>query len=260
MPKKTDTPTLDTPIDAVFGNVEDNYPPINSDGSYDALDDRFFGTSTALVPVDEASTELTISRGGLTSVDDLDSSDISYARLSLMQPQSPGVVNDEARPGQWLVSGYSGQSEIVVVPLGVKKDRIFSEGPYGASEVKCVSRDAVTGVGTPGGSCASCPLAEFGKDPVTGKATKPACTLQYNYVCYSEEHGLVALTLSKTATSVAKQLNGFGKSLGFGKFAVVLKSTVNKNGAMTWYTPTLRITKTSPEVLEDASLFMEGLA
>ncbi len=60
------------------------------------------------------------------------------------------------------------------VPIFWKMSRAYYPGKFGESPIPaCYSVDAKTGIGNPGGECASCPLAKFGDNDET-----PECRLR----------------------------------------------------------------------------------
>ncbi len=72
--------------------------------------------------------------------------------------------------GAWQIPNIDGEPEIKKVLEGVilrvQPARVYYDEPYsatgGGKPPTCASRDAVVGVGEPGGECAKCPLAQFG--------------------------------------------------------------------------------------------------
>lgn len=76
----------------------------------------------------------------------------------------------------------------------------FEESEGGPPE--CRSDDGVTGIGTPGGDCSSCPLAQFG----SGRGNTQACTQQRQFFLLREDGGAfpVILTLPPTSLKAAR--------------------------------------------------------
>jgi hypothetical protein len=69
----------------------------------------------------------------------------------------------------WLIPTLDGEkntSEIVGVIVAVQNCRAYWSSDFGGAGTPpdCVSEDAITGVGDPGGRCQACPMAEFGSD------------------------------------------------------------------------------------------------
>lgn len=63
------------------------------------------------------------------------------------------------------IDGVENQEAIEGVILAIQVRRGFWESPFGggaAGPPDCSSMDGITGVGTPGGECATCPMNEFG--------------------------------------------------------------------------------------------------
>lgn len=75
----------------------------------------------------------------------------------------------------WEVFGLDGESEptksIDGVVLMNKTIRVYWASEYTGEGAPpdCTSRDLKTGVGTPGGNCATCPYAQWGSDPKGGE-------------------------------------------------------------------------------------------
>lgn len=68
----------------------------------------------------------------------------------------------------------------------------------------CSSRDAVVGVGDPGGECRTCPLSQFGSDPKAGRGQ--ACKQQTMWFLLREDSFLpIVLSLPPTSLRAAKQ-------------------------------------------------------
>jgi hypothetical protein len=70
---------------------------------------------------------------------------------------------------QWVIPGLDGEEntpEIVGVIVAVQNCRAYWSADFGGTGTPpdCVSEDAQTGVGDPGGRCQTCPMAEFGSD------------------------------------------------------------------------------------------------
>lgn len=64
---------------------------------------------------------------------------------------------------------------------------------------ECRSDDAVTGIGTPGGSCEECPLSSWGPK-VNGKSAPPPCK-QFTHVLLLEKDSLLPINLRIPGTS-----------------------------------------------------------
>lgn len=155
-----------------------------------------------------------------------DRSEITMPKLRLGQSMSPEVQEGDAQLGQWLVTGFEPEDEVVVVPVGFMRGRVLNEDDL----IVCSSSDQVTGVGEPGGACIVCPKAAWGK-PKRGftKGTPPPCVPYFSYLVYSITHQeVMTLDLRKTGMDAAKYINTVAQKRGFKNFAVVLTSLVTK--------------------------------
>jgi hypothetical protein len=73
----------------------------------------------------------------------------------------------------WELPDGSAVKAVEVCILARRINRVYYARPYTGEETQpdCISRDGVTGEGTPGGECASCPLGQF------HGSTPPECRL-----------------------------------------------------------------------------------
>lgn len=100
--------------------------------------------------------------------------DIIVPRLAICQSMSPERKQSNPKFIKGLEEGMYFNTVtkqiygrfLRVIPAHYYKSRILWAGEKGelGGGMKCSSRDAVTGVGDPGGQCASCPFAVFGED------------------------------------------------------------------------------------------------
>ena len=72
------------------------------------------------------------------------------------------------------LEGVQQRTEISGIIVAFKDVRAMWESEYsgGGTPPDCASADGLTGVGTPGGSCPECPLAQFGSDDRGGRGQK----------------------------------------------------------------------------------------
>lgn len=143
----------------------------------------------------------------------LDQSDIAMPRIRLGQAMSAAVQNELVKKGQWYLSPDNSPlgEEIDVVLLNMFKHLAYFEPGSG---LMCRSYDLVQGVGDPGIECAICPLSKWPPREVGGS---PKCGLYYNYTALilrseaneDDEPLMGILSLGRTSTSVAKQINSF---------------------------------------------------
>lgn len=194
-----------------------------------------------------------------TDANDMDSADMLKPKLRLAQGLTPEVAAGEAKPGQWLLLGAMPMNQVIVVPLAMAKRRAYTVDVKDAdgTRVVCESGDSITGVGDPGGVCATCPLAQWSAKDANGRSKPPPCNLSYEYIVYIPGAGPATLSLSKTGTDTAKFINMMAKMKGFGKFAVELGS---KDGNSTdkrksFKVATIKVAPAPEDLLAEASAF-----
>lgn len=160
--------------------------------------------------------------------------DVSPPMLRLGQGLSPEVQEGLAKPGQWLLSGYTPQNALFIVPIAVAKRRELRN----EMDVVCSSGDSLAGVGTPGGSCASCE-----KNLWAGEGAKrrpPECSFFYSYMVYIFEHNTTAiLNFKKTAVNAGRTLNSIVARSGFGTTVVSLASQTKSGPKGTYQIPSI---------------------
>jgi hypothetical protein len=149
--------------------------------------------------------------------ENMEAADLAKPRLALCQSMTPQRKKTDAKYIQGLeegdffntITGERFGPEVTVVPLLFYKSRILFRDIDEGGGMLCQSQDAVTGVGEPGGECASCPMAQFGE-----KGEAPQCTNFFNYPALvvpakgpvGPEH-LVVLSLKSTGLKAAKDWN-----------------------------------------------------
>jgi hypothetical protein len=90
------------------------------------------------------------------------------------------AVNPSGKSNQWEIPGIGDEPETVSEVDGIiayhKFTRAYWPDEYGKGDESpvCTSDDGENGVGTPGGNCETCPLAEFTTDE-DGERVRPAC-------------------------------------------------------------------------------------
>ena len=128
-----------------------------------------------------------------------EASDIAPPYLRLLQSLSEAVLNNEGTPGEWYLDGVGSHEELDVVVLGVSKYRTYRNEER---ETMCYSRDAITGVGSPGGMCGPCPHSKWQKDP------EMRCSLGFGYLLFVPDYNMMSqLRLERTGTALAKVIN-----------------------------------------------------
>lgn len=185
--------------------------------------------------------------------------EIQMPKLRLAQGLTPEVGAREAAIGQWLLIGQEpvDEVEIVILKAGKARELRVEESP-GNRSVVCRSSDAVEGIGTPGGDCEKCPMAQWVDATVKGqKGTPPLCTLIFSYQAYSLTHdALCVIEFSRTAENQAKLLNTMLVTQGFGGFVAKLKHVSKSNGNRRWVEPQLMSRKITEEQRELVSMFL----
>lgn len=178
--------------------------------------------------------------------------DIQLPRIRLAQGLTPEVGDGTAKPGDWLVPGKPAQKTLTATVLGIRRTRNlwkFDEMTQMRSTV-CSSPDSITGVGEPGGDCATCPMAKWTPNPEGNGNRPPACTLIYGYLLQTPEGDIGVYDAStRSANNIIGQLNAFFLQAGGGNIEVTLGSQLISKGARRYYSPTLvhfRTLKDSP--------------
>lgn len=218
-------------------------------------------TGREMVPADQMIEEeqtVNMSRGGLSVYNQtpaLDSSDVLIPKLRLAQGLTPEVQSGDAKPGQWLLTGEEPFQDIVVIPVGLARRRELRD-PDSRSSILCRSGDGISGVGDPGGNCATCEMAAWTptKSKKAGaKNSPPLCAFIYSYMVYVPETKSVALLeFSRTALTVGKMLNTMVAQKGLGAFGVRLGASSRQSTQGTFYSPTVSMESAKPEVLKAA--------
>lgn len=178
------------------------------------------------------------------SIDYLKIEDIAPPQLRLAQGLSAEVMEGAAKVGQWIMRGYPPLAAVTVVIMAMSRKREYRS----ADVIQCVSADAQTGVGNPGGECVTCEMARWSANG------QPQCIYYYSYVVYIVEHDTLAiLNFKRTAIGVAKSINSaLIKSAGFGRLAVKLTSKSMQSKKGIYYTPVATIAEVSEDVFKRA--------
>lgn len=197
---------------------------------YEQMTESAGGAKTALAATDQDTTIDTRSRQYSAEVT-FDRRETITPKLRLAQGLSQEVQNSEAAPGQYLLTGFEAENEVIFVPVLLARAREYRDRAVNnGADVLCRSGDAITGVGDPGGDCAACPLAEWTEEADRqGKTYRkaPACAMIYSYVGFSETHGApVAIDFKRTNLDASKLINTMVKMRGLGNFAIKLTSKI----------------------------------
>lgn len=184
-----------------------------------------------------------------TNNPDFDQEDTVLPRLRLAQGLTSEVQDGSAKPGQWLLLGYTPRQTLTVVPLLFTRRRVLRDSDF---NLLCASNDGVTGVGEPGGDCATCPEAQWTGTKETGRKP-PQCQFSYAYVMYVAEHGALGLLeFKRTSIQTGKILNTMVKQKGLGNFAVELASVSQSGKKGTFYLPSVKPLEIDEQLLAAA--------
>jgi len=180
---------------------------------------------------------------------DFMSEDLMIPRLRLMQGLSTEVQDGSANPGQWVLSGYEPENDIIAVPLMFARNRSFrdSEGA-----VLCRSKDAITGEGEPGGECESCINNQWMDGP-NGSRVPPLCVFSYVYIVYVVNFQTLALIeFRRTSINAGKMLNTIVAQRGLGNFAVKMRSSKQTGKRGVFYQAVVQPASVEDDVLLQA--------
>lgn len=200
------------------------------------VDDDDVETSIVVVPDDSA---IPMNLAAYNNVKpQFDREDVFIPQLRLAQGLTEDVINRAADVGQWLLQGYAPKDFVDVAILGYAKMRALYNRETKITD--CRSDDAKHGIGTPGGDCEQCPLAEWGKRGANGKGTPPACGVYYSYQAVSLTHGSpCVINLRNTALNAGKSINSTLAMRGFGGCIIRIGSSKTKNDKGTFAVPTV---------------------
>lgn len=205
--------------------------------------------SSALATLDEETSSLGFR--SYSETPEFSREDIQLPRLRLAQGLTKEVQEGTARPGQFVLLGYEPESEVILVPLLYGKAREYRQD----GELLCSSPDAkvgrpVAGSGVAGGSCLSCPLAEWQPRP-DGKGNFKPCGQVFSYVCFSLTHDSpIVLEFRRTAERTAKTLNTIIQAKGLGHFAIKLTAKAETWGKGSGFTPSVELAPLDTTTLE----------
>ena len=188
---------------------------------------------------------------GLTGFEDIDETDLSIAKIKLLQMQSDEAINKDidATPGQFY-NTQTGESydEVKCYFLSVSKSRACFERPYKkGSTAKCSSIDGKTGRTQDGKnkSCVNCKFADWNLARQDGK-DKPDCTQSYVWLgALLEDDSPFRLTTGGASFKTSKKLISQLAMKGAALFTYEIKissNMVNSNKGA-YYEPVFTIEK-----------------
>jgi hypothetical protein len=164
----------------------------------------------------------------------MEKEDLIIPRLTVLQGLSPEVQDGLGKPGSLFITSINRElgKEVEIIPLMRNRSRIRWSPRAEGKGIKCRSNDAVTGAGTPGGTCKTCPESQW------NGVTPPSCDLFENvFVVLRQDADWFPLSFSGSRTKMKpfqalntlllmEQMRGrpiFGKSY-------VIKVIDDKNG------------------------------
>jgi hypothetical protein len=183
---------------------------------------------------------------------DLDASKLQIPFITLAQGLSKAVLEDKAKMGQFLVSGYEPVSEVIIVPLKFGVSRNYSErNDKGEMVTACYSPTGVEhGIALlpegPGLPCGDCPLKDWQPTDkvVNGRKqnSPPPCKESYDFLVWSETHETLArMGFRSTGLKAGRLLATLGKTKGLAQFAVSLTSSRKTANGFTFAVPEVSI-------------------
>ena len=182
-----------------------------------------------------------------------DASDLFIPKLRLAQGLTAEVQSGLAKPGDWLVLGADPMKAPTIVPMMMVRRRELRDTDENRV-VLCRSSDSITGVGNPGGECATCPMNKWiPSKKAGGKNSAPPCTFIYSYIVYVvDTEELCVLEFYRTSIPTGKMLNTMVLQKGLGKFAVQLRSNGQQGPKGTYYQPAIAPAKIKETVFKSA--------
>lgn len=182
-----------------------------------------------------------------------DASDLFIPKLRLAQGLTSEVQQGLAKPGDWLVLGSDPMKQPTIIPMMMVRRRELRDSDENRV-VLCRSSDSITGIGNPGGECATCPMNKWIQSKKAGgKNQAPPCTFIYSYIVYVVDTGeLCVLEFYRTSIPTGKMLNTMVLQKGLGKFAVKLASNGQQGPKGTYYQPSIVPTKIKETVFKEA--------
>lgn len=184
--------------------------------------------------------------------------------LRLAQGTTKEVQAREAGIGQYVLTGFPAEDNVLLVPLAVQLSRTRNAlDENGRANLKvapvCVAPTGVHGIGDPGIECAKCPFKDWGaKDPRTGKSAPPSCTAGINVRAYSITHKMLVDFQFKGRTFRNGQfIQQQGMMRGYGNFALQFGSKGEQNAKGAWVEPTVVMAKIPEDELETTAKLLE---
>jgi hypothetical protein len=183
---------------------------------------------------------------------DLGADKLQIPFIVLAQGLTKAVLDDKAKMGQFIVTGYDPVNEVILVPLKFGVSRNYSERNEANELVTaCYSPTGVEhGIALtpegPGIACGDCPLKDWQPTDrvVNGRKINdpPPCKESYDFLVWSETHETLArIGFRSTGLKAGRLLATLGKTKGLAKFAVSLTATKKTAKGYTFAVPEVTI-------------------
>jgi len=182
-----------------------------------------------------------------------DLSKMQVPRLRLAQGLTSEVQDRKAQIGQYVLTNFPAEDEVVLVPLAAQSIRVYQPDPKGRPQ--CFAPTGTHGIGNPGIVCADCALSKWTRDPNDPKrGIKPPCTEGVAMRAYSTTHGsVVDMQFMGRTISKGQFVQQQGLARGMGQFAIKLTSGRVENQRGSWYEPVLEVAPVPEEHAEMAA-------
>jgi len=161
-------------------------------------------------------TDLTKPMSSIPGLEGVMPEDLTIPRLKIVQPVSvestadgvafSSIVNSVTK--EVIAKGTKTGAGIVVISIMSNKSRLYFKPIKEGGGLLCRSNDNRTGVGEPGGDCASCQFSEWANDK-DGKGIAPACDELLNVFCLVRGYDFpipVTASFARTSTPAGKKL------------------------------------------------------
>ena len=185
------------------------------------------------------------------SGEEIKQEDRAVFRLDLLQALSKVVREQQGKAGEFHITGEGVvEQPLILIPLMMGQRRYLRDEEGKGENVICYSADGITGEGTPGGDCDTCPHSKF------QKRVAPLCADVRAYICYAPQYQtLVVWNLSRSAVKVAKQINTYISVRGMRNFGLSVTSMLDGKGTKQYQLPVVKRIDLSDEMIESLQRF-----
>ena len=172
---------------------------------------------------------------------------ITIPTLRLAQGMTAEVTERKAQIGQFVCTNFGPLDEVKLIPFAAQDIRVYK--PIASEPPKCQAPTGEYGIGSPGGTCAECPLGNWGpKNPETGKSTPPQCKEGVSLRAYSLDHRcMVDFVFMGRVADKGAFIQQQAMAFGWTGFQVALTSTAVKNDKGQWYEPEVQMLPGLPD-------------